>query len=454
MARNTFAVGELHAAQPGLSRLAQSLVGGDQAYQQGFDGTVAAQTKIAQEIAAARASNAQAGYHDAQAANERQKTGIVAGRPGLFEEQAANAAGTDIPTIQNYRKQLSTGQAPLVPMGPPTEEGAMGTGSMVLPDATRSKIAGAIQQFLPLLSNSGDLKPDDLAQAAQIFRQSGLSDDIIAGRADRNAVGGAQAAAAGKPMFNQNADGAVLDEYGGGLNTANPMAKASIGLRGAQAGEASARGRLATAQAGEVGAPKFDSGSGTVVDARTATARTVIGQDGKPIAGKGGSLNQEQANALTFASRMQAANDILAGQSAQGVSQPGAIKRTAESLPGWLGGGDGGNMGSMTNWTQSGGQQEVEQAQRDFINAVLRRESGAAISSGEFTNAKQQYFDQPGDKPEVKAQKAKSRQRVIQGMLAAVPPNMRALPEVPQTVAPAVTGAAPLAGGFKYLGRE
>lgn len=28
MARNTFAIGDLHAAQPGLSRLAQSLIGG------------------------------------------------------------------------------------------------------------------------------------------------------------------------------------------------------------------------------------------------------------------------------------------------------------------------------------------------------------------------------------------------------------------------------------------
>ena len=53
---------------------------------------------------------------------------------------------------------------------------------------------------------------------------------------------------------------------------------------------------------------------------------------------------------------------------------------------------------------------QIEQAQRDFINAVLRRESGAAIAPSEFENARLQYFPQPGDTAEVVKQKQKNRE--------------------------------------------
>lgn len=53
---------------------------------------------------------------------------------------------------------------------------------------------------------------------------------------------------------------------------------------------------------------------------------------------------------------------------------------------------------------------QIEQAQRDFLNATLRRESGAAIAESEFKNAQLQYFPQPGDTPEVVKQKQKNRE--------------------------------------------
>ena len=58
-----------------------------------------------------------------------------------------------------------------------------------------------------------------------------------------------------------------------------------------------------------------------------------------------------------------------------------------------------------------------EQAQRNFINAVLRRESGAAIAESEFANARIQYFPQPNDPPEVEL-KRKNRELAIELMLA------------------------------------
>ena len=75
----------------------------------------------------------------------------------------------------------------------------------------------------------------------------------------------------------------------------------------------------------------------------------------------------------------------------------------------------GGALGAAANVALSADQQKVEQAQRDFVNAVLRQESGAVISAQEFDNAKKQYFPQPGDKPDVIAQKKANRKLAIEG---------------------------------------
>lgn len=78
--------------------------------------------------------------------------------------------------------------------------------------------------------------------------------------------------------------------------------------------------------------------------------------------------------------------------------------------------------------------QQGDQASREFINAQLRRESGAVIGPTEFENAFQQYLPQPGDSPEVLAQKAKSRKIAIYNMLKVAGPQFseRARQYMPQ----------------------
>jgi hypothetical protein len=73
--------------------------------------------------------------------------------------------------------------------------------------------------------------------------------------------------------------------------------------------------------------------------------------------------------------------------------------------------------GMVPNILKSSERQQFEQAQRNFINAVLRKESGAAISPTEFDSAAKQYFPQPGDSTGVLAQKSANRQRVINSFL-------------------------------------
>jgi hypothetical protein len=129
------------------------------------------------------------------------------------------------------------------------------------------------------------------------------------------------------------------------------------------------------------------------------------------VRGSRAPLNDTQAKALQFGTRMQEAGKNLDQLAAQGVDQPGLIKRLA---------GDGA-IGNALNWTQSPEQQQVEQSQRDYINAVLRRESGAAIADSEFNNARKQYFPQVGDSPEVTEQKRQNREIATAGIMAEVP---------------------------------
>lgn len=75
--------------------------------------------------------------------------------------------------------------------------------------------------------------------------------------------------------------------------------------------------------------------------------------------------------------------------------------------------GKGALGGSLPNFMQSGDRQAYEQAKKNFVTAVLRRESGAAISPTEFTTADSQYFPQAGDKSTVLAQKETLRNTVI-----------------------------------------
>jgi hypothetical protein len=76
----------------------------------------------------------------------------------------------------------------------------------------------------------------------------------------------------------------------------------------------------------------------------------------------------------------------------------------------------GGMLGAGYNTVMSETNQKAEQAQRNFINAILRQESGAVISPSEFENAKKQYFPAVGDTDATKAQKAANRRTAIESI--------------------------------------
>jgi len=139
------------------------------------------------------------------------------------------------------------------------------------------------------------------------------------------------------------------------------------------------------------------------------------------IAKKAAPMTEGQANAALYADRMRAAEKVILANQSEGQSTVGKV---LEYVPGG-------------NYLQGEGYQLYEQARRDFINAVLRRESGAVISDAEFANAEKQYFPRPGDKPDVLKQKAENRRIALEGISRAAGSSYK-----PETASPAAPPAA------------
>lgn len=168
-----------------------------------------------------------------------------------------------------------------------------------------------------------------------------------------------------------------------------------------------------TRQAQEQGKLHYDAASGQVINLSTGKAVPVTDATGAPIQAPNKALTDGQSKAALFGSRMDNSGRIIDELAAQGINK---------SMPGsQLGYGIGATVRALS----PGDYQKLDQAKRDFINAALRRESGAVISPEEFANGEIQYFPQPGDSPAVIKQKAENRAIATRGILAEVPENQR-----------------------------
>jgi len=99
-----------------------------------------------------------------------------------------------------------------------------------------------------------------------------------------------------------------------------------------------------------------------------------------------------------FADRAQAADDKLSDLMATGYDPTRILSSRGELVP---------------NAVKDKNDQVAEQIMEDFVRAVLRPESGAAIPDNEMATEIRRYFPMRGDKPEVLASKAESRKAVI-----------------------------------------
>lgn len=119
-----------------------------------------------------------------------------------------------------------------------------------------------------------------------------------------------------------------------------------------------------------------------------------------------------------FAKRMEQAEGVFGALTEGGYNAADMSNRAGSVLPGAF---------------QSENFKKQDQAERNFVNALLRRESGAAISPDEFKSAAIQYFPRAGDTPEVLDQKKQNRVLAFNGLKANAGPAFDKIPGVEQS---------------------
>lgn len=156
--------------------------------------------------------------------------------------------------------------------------------------------------------------------------------------------------------------------------------------------------------------------SGTIVD--VAPDGSVRFVQGNVDPAKMPKVTEAEGKNAGFLKRALTAEKELSALESEGTS---LWNRAADAVP------------VLGNYAKSDEAQKFDQAQRNFINAVLRRESGAVISPEEFDNARKQYFPQPGDGPDVIAQKRKNREDAITGFEIGSGPAAEKVREMDET---------------------
>jgi hypothetical protein len=149
-------------------------------------------------------------------------------------------------------------------------------------------------------------------------------------------------------------------------------------------------------------------------------------------------LSESQSNATAFGMRAKESNELLNQLEKSGTTNTGITRSAISGLVGmtpFIGDKLEQGVSSAMNVLPGalGGpnaaQQATDQARRNFVTAVLRKESGAVISASEFANEAQKYFPQPGDAPSVIKQKQDARELAIKALETQAGPGARYIKE-------------------------
>lgn len=130
-------------------------------------------------------------------------------------------------------------------------------------------------------------------------------------------------------------------------------------------------------------------------------------------------ISASRFEAATFASRISQAEQVFKNLTAAGFDPTTFGTATERVLP------EGFKKQLL---------KQQEQAERNFVNAVLRRESGAAIAPSEFASAERQYFPRVGDGKKVLEQKRLNRKIVFDGLKAEAEGILPQISTFPKTV--------------------
>lgn len=184
----------------------------------------------------------------------------------------------------------------------------------------------------------------------------------------------------------------------------------------------SERSRIARDIAMKVGAPATPDLAAGDIESYLPSYERLLALRAKGSGGpKVPKLTQDERNVAGFAQRIRNAADILKTIKPETAAPSFIESRLGIEAP---------------EYFKSSERQKADQATRDFVNAQLRRESGAAISPSEFENARMQYFPQPGDSPQVIQQKEIARENAFRNMKFSAGPAYEALQQEYSTQGP------------------
>ena len=146
----------------------------------------------------------------------------------------------------------------------------------------------------------------------------------------------------------------------------------------------------------------------------------VIGPDGFPVWVEApeavGQRSIVTGKAVTGAERQALSFYNRAKDALETIEAPEADGKSLEQVVGNAPLGKQAQAKYAPNVLQTPAQKRYRQAQRAFTEARLRKESGAAIPTHEYTSDAQTYFAQPGDDPTTIEQKRRQRRTVLDGL--------------------------------------
>jgi hypothetical protein len=149
-------------------------------------------------------------------------------------------------------------------------------------------------------------------------------------------------------------------------------------------------------------------------------------------------LTETQSNATAFGMRAKESNALLNQLEKSGTKNTGVVRSAVSGTLGMtpfigekLEQGASSAMNVLPTFLggPNEAQQSTDQARRNFVTAILRKESGAAISPSEFDNEARKYFPQPGDSNLVVKQKQDARELAIKALEVQAGPGARYIKE-------------------------
>lgn len=152
--------------------------------------------------------------------------------------------------------------------------------------------------------------------------------------------------------------------------------------------------------------PVDKSGLAVTYNPETGEFQVTQGQKG---GGKGGQIRESQSKDIFFVNKGEGALENLKKY------YPALSSLKDQTLD---------YFGPLAPYLQGTEYQLARQAGREFIEAILRKESGAAIPPAERVAYEKTYLPQAGEPPEVVAQKLEAQRRALDGLRKGLPANL------------------------------